>query len=266
VLSAALSQAPHCISALRVCSFALLATVTVAPTSTHASSPKRPPLRACGTGQLRGAPRFSASVLLQGRFTYRETTAGKDTNTFTLEIRRRVDGTWLFTGEGAGQRWEAITDSAFRPRSAGLSMLRHGRPYGFQLRYVDDSVFAFETKYDSAHNPIKERTSAAIHGTTTDQRIDWASLMASDLAVGQSAAYTVYDPATGSSELTASASEGPTLASPDGPRATIKLDYTICKAETRESYTVFSTKESPRKMLREDMRGNIVSELVRIEP
>jgi hypothetical protein len=37
--------------------------------------------------------------------------------------------------------------------------------------------------YDSANGPIKERTSAAIRGVTTDQRIDWASLMASDLAV-----------------------------------------------------------------------------------
>jgi hypothetical protein len=120
-------------------------------------------------------------------------------------------------------------------------------------------------KYDSAFNPIKERTAAAIRGTTIDQRIDWASLMASDLTAGQSATYRVFDPATGSSELTASASEGPTLASPDGPRATIKLDYTICKAGERESYTVYSTRESPRTMLREDMRGNVVSELVRIE-
>ena len=62
------------------------------------------------------------------------------------------------------------------------------------------------------------------------------------------------------------ASDGPTLPSPDRPRATIKLDYTICKAGKSESYTVFSTKESPRKMLREDMRGDVVSELVRIEP
>jgi hypothetical protein len=30
--------------------------------------------------------------------------------------------------------------------------------------------------------------------------------------------------------------------------------------------TVFSTKKSPRTMLREDMRGDIVSELVRVEP
>jgi hypothetical protein len=145
-------------------------------------------------------------------------------------------------------------------------MLRHGRPYGFQLRYAGDSVFTLATKNDSARGPIEERTSAAVRGTTIDQRIDWASLMASDLVVGQTTAYSVYDPATGSSLLSASASEGPTLASPEGPRATVRLDYTICKAGTRESYTVFSTKESPRRMLREDMRGNIVSELARIEP
>jgi hypothetical protein len=245
---------------------AVVTAVVVALASAHAAAPEPSPLHACGADPRRGAPHFSASTLLEGRFIYRETTAGKDTGTFTLEIRRRAGGTWRFTGEGGGQRWEAITDSAFRPRSSELSMRRHGRPYGFQLRYADDSVFALEMKYDSAYNPIKERTSAAIHGTTIDQRIDWASLMASDLAVGQSATYTVYDPATGSSQLTASASEGPALASPDGAHATIKLEYTICKAGERESYTVYSTKESPRRMLREDMRGTVVSELVRIEP
>ena len=251
--------------ALLLSALALLATPAISTRTARATTIAPLTSVPCSADAHLAAPHFSASTLRQGRFAYRLAT-GKDTSTFTLEIRRRADGTWRFTGDGSGQHWEAISDSAFRPRSSELSMQRHGHPYGFQLRYAGDSVFALVTKYDSASGPIKERISTEMHGTTIDQRIDWASLMASDLAIGQSAAYSVYDPATGSSQLTASASDGPTLESPGGPRATVKLDYTICKAGESESYTVFATKESPRMMLRENLRGSIVAKLVRIEP
>ncbi|HMI58042.1 MAG TPA: hypothetical protein VK511_08340, partial [Gemmatimonadaceae bacterium] len=238
---------------------------TISRHSARAAS-ATPSASPCDADPQQSAPRFSANTLREGRFVYRETVAGKDTSTFTIEIRKRADDTWRFTGEGSGQRWEAITDSAFRPRSAMLSMTRHGHPYEFHLRYTGESVFALVSRYDSAANPIKDSSAAAIRGATIDQRIDWASLMASDLATGRSAAYAVYDPATESSRLTASASDGPTLASPEGPRATIKLNYTICKAGKSESYTVFATKGSRRMMVREDLRGDIVAELVRVEP
>ncbi|HEV7705158.1 MAG TPA: hypothetical protein VGO46_12740 [Gemmatimonadaceae bacterium] len=243
---------------LATCACAI-ASIAAASTSVRVPAP-------CDAESRQPAPHIRASTLRQGRFVYRETVAGKDTSTFTLEIRRRADGTWRFTGEGSGQRWESITDADFHPRSAMLSMSRHGRPYEFHLRYTGDSAFAVVTRVDSAEHAISDSSAALIRGPTIDQRIDWASLMASDLGEGNSAAYEVYDPATGSSRLTASASSGPTIASPDGPHATIKLDYTICKAGKSESYTVFATKGRERTMLREDLRGDIVAELVRVEP
>jgi len=251
--------------ATSVAAIALIATAIVSRHSAHAAI-VRPAVSPCDANPSQSAPHFSAKTLREGRFVYRETVAHKDTSTFTIEIRRRADDSWRFTGEGSGQRWEAITDSLFRPRSAMLSMSRHGRPYEFHLRYAGDSVFALVSSVDSAANAIKDSSAAAIRGATIDQRIDWASLMASDLGAGSSAAYSVYDPATGSSQLAASASNGPTLASPDGPRATIKLDYIICKAGKSESYSVFATKGPQRMMVREDLRGDIVAELVRVEP
>jgi hypothetical protein len=51
-----------------------------------------------------------------------------------------------------------------------------------------------------------------------------------------------------------------------GWHATITLSYTICKGEEAEDYTVYATTDSARVMLREEMRGNVVAELVRIDP
>jgi hypothetical protein len=252
--------------AMCIGAIALVAAAIASRHSAYAAAIAPPSASPCDADSNQSAPHFSANSLREGRFVYRETVAHKDTSTFTLEIRRRTDDTWRFTGEGSGQRWEAITDSLFRPRSAMLSMTRHGRPYEFHLRYTHDSVFALVSSVDSAANAHKDSSAAAIPGATIDQRIDWASLMASDLGAGKSAAYSVYDPATGSSHLAASASNGPTLASPDGPLATIKLGYAICKAGKSESYTVFATKGSRRMMVREDLRGDIVAELVRVEP
>jgi hypothetical protein len=211
-------------------------------------------------------PAFLANTLRQGRFVYRETSANGDTGTFTLEIRRLGGGTWQFTGDGSGQHWEAVTDSAFAPRRSELSITRHGRPYGFQLKYAGDSIHTIEMSFDSAGNVVKKHGSTTIAGTTIDQRIDWASLMSSDLAAGESTNYRVFDLSTGSSELFATASAGPTLPGPGGPRPTVKLDYTICKMGKPESYAVYATTELPRVMLREDLRGNVVSELINIEP
>jgi hypothetical protein len=253
-------------AAIMIGTGALVATTALSRHTAHASAFASPALAPCDADSHQPAPRFSAGSLREGRFVYRETVAGKDTSTFTLEIRRRAVDTWGFTGEGSGQRWEAITDSTFHPRSAMLSMTHRGRPYEFHLRYSGDSAFARVTRDDSSAHQIEVSSAEAVHGVTIDQRIDWASLMASDLAEGESATYSVYDPGTSSSRLRASASAGPTLSGPEGNRATTKLDYTICKAGKSESYTVFATKGRQRIMLREDLRGDIVAELVRIQP
>jgi hypothetical protein len=127
-------------------------------------------------------------------------------------------------------------------------------------------VRALETMQDSAGATIERRSSAAMALPTIDQRIDWASLMASDLSTEGVVSYEVFDPATGSSRLLASAMEGPTMNRLGAYHRTLALSYTICKGAKFEDYTVYATKDSARVMLREDMRGDMISELVRIEP
>lgn len=222
--------------------------------------------RECSAVAEAGSPHFNAATLRQGRFVYREITAGKDTGVFTLEIRRRPDGTWRFTGDGGGQHWESVADAHFRPRRAELSFLRKGRPYRMRLVYDTHSVRALETLQDSTGATIEKRSSAVIAPLTIDQRIDWASLMASDQSMDGVVRYHVFDPTTGSSTLIASATEGPTMNRLGAFHPTIALGYTICKAGKAEDYTVYATRDSARVMLREDMRGNVVSDLVRIEP
>ena len=46
----------------------------------------------------------------------------------------------------------------------------------------------------------------------------------------------------------------------------LRFDYTICKREHVEEYTMYATNETPRYVLREDMPNGLVSELIRIEP
>jgi hypothetical protein len=212
------------------------------------------------------SPRFNAATLRQGRFVYREIVAEKDTGIFTLEIRRRPGGTWRFTGEGGGQHWESIADADFRPRSAELSLRRKGRPYRMRLDYSARSVRARETQQDSTGAIIEKRSSRALQPPTIDQRIDWASLMASDVSENGVYSFQVFDPASGSSTLLASGSRGPTMNRLGGWHATMALSYTICKGEEAEDYTVYATTDSARVMLREEMRGNVVAELVRIDP
>jgi hypothetical protein len=50
-----------------------------------------------------------------------------------------------------------------------------------------------------------------------------------------------------------------------GDALALRLDYSICKRERLEQYTVYATRETPRYMLREDMPNGLVSELLRIE-
>jgi hypothetical protein len=207
---------------------------------------------------------FDNSRLRQGRFTYRLTMHNKPLGDFVIEIRRQPDGRWRFTADGVGfdQHWEAVAGRDMTPVRASLEMKPKGRPYRLTVAYAGGAATGTEHK-DGVDHPIRD----TIRGHTVDQRIDWAAMMALGLPPGQRAAFEVYDPATGSSRLLAAASTAPDMAGPEGRRAMVRLNYRICKAgEAPEDYTVFATRAEPRVMLREDMRGEIVSTLIRIEP
>jgi hypothetical protein len=128
---------------------------------------------------------FDAARLREGRFTYRVTAAGKPQGSFVVTIRRQPDGTYRFTGDAIGfnQHWESVTTARFEPIRALLMLTRHGQPYRMELIYGNNGVSATEITGDpAAPAAVVKKTAAPLTtGPTIDQRIDWASVMASDL-------------------------------------------------------------------------------------
>lgn len=212
---------------------------------------------------------FDAERLREGRFTYRLTVSGKPQGSFVVSIRRQPDGTYRFTGDAIGfnQHWESVTTAHFEPVSALVVLIRRGQPYRMELVYGNSGVSAIETTGDPAAPVSVTKTTVPLTtGPTIDQRIDWASVMASDLTLNQRARYYVYDALTASSRLFATASAVPAMHSPLGMHEVIRLDYRIEKAGGDEAYSVYATRETPRMMLREDLRDDEVSELEKVEP
>jgi hypothetical protein len=213
------------------------------------------------------APAFDANKLREGRFTYDLTDDGRPARRFVLTIRRTADGSVKITGEAEGvdQRWESQASRSFAPQRAELSLSRRGEPYHMELAYHAGRVTVVET---TGRAPQARRTErqASVGRATVDQRVDWASVMATTLLPGHAAAYRVFDALTGSSVLTVHAEHAGTLSSPIGDRPAFRLEYQVCKRGAPESYVVYATRETPRFMLREELRGHEVSILSRVEP
>ena len=222
----------------------------------------------CEAGPAATSPTFDAARLREGRFTYDLSVDGKHAAQFVLTIRRQADGSWRFTGDELGfdQHWEAVTDPAFRPKSALLTLKRRGQPYRMELTYGDGKVSALETEGKLAAGKAPAPVSSAIEPVTVDQRIDWASMMAADLSPGTQAAYHVFDAMTGSSRLFAVAEDAPAMDGPLGRQAAVKLSYRICKDGEPEPYVVWATRSLPRVMLREELRGHEAAVLIKVEP
>jgi hypothetical protein len=216
----------------------------------------------------RNPPSFDASRMREGRFTYDLTEDGSAAGQFVLTIRRQPNGTWKLTGDAIGfeQHWDAVTTAQFKPLRATLIMRRQDQPYRMELRYNAEHVTAIEiTSNGAATQSHKSRTEKS-PAATVDQRIDWASMLASDLVPGQTAGFYVFDALTGSSPLCASASRAPRMSSPLGDQNVIRFDYRVNKRGETEAYTVYATDAIPRVMLREDLRGHEVAILSRVEP
>lgn len=226
--------------------------------------PSSTPAVECAAPAPTAPPRFDAGRLKQGRFTYDMTILGKAAGQFVLSIRREGKDRWRFTGDATGfdQHWEAVTTRRFAPVSALLTLKRKGQPYRMELSYGAEEVTARETTGGETRT-----TKSPIAPLTVDQRIDWASMMASDLAAGTAGSWSVFDAMTGSSRLLAGAAAIPAMDGPLGRQAAVRLDYSICKAgRPAETYRVYATRALPRVMLREDLREEEVSVLVKAEP
>jgi hypothetical protein len=207
-------------------------------------------------------PTFDASRLKEGRFTYRTTLKGESLGETVIEIRR-VGAQFLISMNAAEieQGWEAKVEKSFAPVSASLSMRGKKGPYAMTLQYSGKNITG-EEREAGVTRPVN----VATKGLVIDQRVDWASMMAATAPSGRAIAMRVFDPPTGLSDMVGKVGGLQSMSGAWGDVPALRLDYTICKREHVEEYTVYATNETPRTMLREDMPNGLVSELIRIEP
>jgi hypothetical protein len=222
-----------------------------------AAAPACPPTKGADS-----KPAFDATLLKEGRFIYRTTLKGESLGETALEIRRA--GAYFVVSMNApkiSQAWKATVERSFTPLSASLEMLGRNGPYVMSLKYAGSRVTG-ETREGGFTLSVNE----SVEGRVIDQRVDWAAMMASKAPAGSSIAMRVFDPSTGLSEMLGRIGETRSMRGAWGEATALRLDYTICKRDHLEEYTVYATSKTPRYMLREDMPNGLVSELIRIEP
>jgi hypothetical protein len=222
-----------------------------------AAGPACPPV-----GGANPHPTFDAHLLKEGRFTYRTTLKGESLGETVIEIRRVGEHVRIsMSAPKIAQSWNATVERSFAPLSASLAMRGKKGAYEMKLRYAGAKITG-EEREAGVTRPVD----ALAEGVVIDQRVDWAAMMASTAPAGGTLAVRVFDPSTGSSEMLGKIGGTQPLSGAWGELTARRLDYTICKRDHLEEYTVYATRETPRYMLREDMPNGLVSELVRVEP
>ena len=207
-------------------------------------------------------PTFDATLLKEGRFIYHTTLKGESLGETAIEVRRAgAQFVITMSAPKIAQAWKATVAPSFAPLSASLQMRGRKGPYAMELKYMGRSITG-EEREGGVTRPV----SASMEGVVIDQRVDWAAMMASKAPTDSSIAVRVFDPSTGLSQMLGKIGGTQSMRGAWGEVAALRLDYTICKREHLEEYTVYATRETPRYMLREDMPNGLVSELVRIEP
>jgi hypothetical protein len=234
---------------------ALITCVLVART-VHGAGPACPSAAGADTH-----PVFDAALLKEGRFTYRTTLKGKLLGETLLEVRRIGTSYRIsMSAPEIAQSWQATVEKSFAPLTASLSMQGKKGAYTMNLSYAGAKITG-EEREAGVTRPVNARA----EGVTIDQRVDWASMIAVKSPERGALALKVFDPGSGSSEMLGRIGEAQPLSGAWGDATALRLDYTICKREHLEQYTVYATQEAPRYMLREDMPNGLVSELIRIQ-
>ena len=203
---------------------------------------------------------LDATNLRQGQFTYQLSVKGKLIGTTVIEIRQHTPAEFhiRFDSKDVQQSWSSTFTKGFEPIAAELHMPGRKEPYHMTLRYSASAVSGEETR-GTQTAPV----SAAISRQVIDQRVDWAAMMATEFT-GNAASFDVYDPGTGLSRLTATKLPAKAMDGVLGRQRAIDLHYTIQKKDHAESYVVYATASAPRVMLREDMPGDLVAELIAV--
>lgn len=217
-------------------------------------------------------PGFDAARLRTGTFTYRDSLDGKPGTLSTTTITQLADGTYRFTADFPAfeQSWETVATRGMAPVATTLKMrTREGRHYVMTLKYAGSKVSGEAVTSPSADERLPgqdQSVAGEITPDTVDQRIDWATVMAADWKPGESFEFEVYDAKTGSSRVHCEVSDAGTLDTALGAIHAYKLRYVVDKASGSEAYAVYASAAFPRVMLREDLRGDLVTTLVAAKP
>lgn len=207
-----------------------------------------------------------------GFFEYRDSDHSKQVGSSTITIQRIVGSGNLKLvdkaefGEGFSgfhsQRWEVVTSAEFRPILARLAFLRGDEVSPvFELKYQSGKATGF---VEDSTEGSKQTVDAPVPSGVVDQRIDWAAILASDLKTGEQIEFSVFDPVTGISSVTAEVGPSEELRVPAGTFSAFRVDYHMQKPRGTEHYRLFVSTKLPRLMLREDFPNGVVSELVMI--
>ena len=191
-----------------------------------------------------------------------------DAGTATISIAR-IDGRTLrfhndVTGESR-QTWESIATTSFEPMSVTLGLGPDDDPSSsMSLTYQGQAVSGTATRVDRVKGKMTNRVSAELPADTVDQRIDWAVMVAAPSTAGEVIVFSVYDPWTGISRVTARIGRAETVTVPAGTFPAHSVIYRVEKSRGTEQYQVWVSEDAPRFMVREDFPNGASTELSRI--
>jgi hypothetical protein len=220
--------------------------------------------------------RPDARRLSIGHFEYRDSYHGRNVGAGTITIRKAPGSatTYDFSSEAtfsrefsgfSSQRWECVTTSMLEPISATLSF-GDGKdnPPVFDLKYRSGRVTGFAVSRKASDAGAKRLVDAALTADTFDQRIDWATVLASDLTAGQQFRFNVYDPSTGVSRVEAQVGPPERVQVPAGSFDAYRVIYRVAKSSETEKFELLASRDAPRMLIREDFQNGVVTELVAV--
>ena len=150
---------------------------------------------------------------------------------------RRDAESYRFANEVTGQfrqSWESIASARLEPRSATLGLgASDNKARTMRLVYKGHSVRGMTTKTDSKPGVQTADVSARLPRDIVDQRIDWAALMSAAWQPGGTIRFSVYDPWTGTSPVTARIVGNEEVRVPAGAFAALHIVYRIEKKGAR---------------------------------
>lgn len=210
-----------------------------------------------------------------GQFQYQDTDHGKKVGGGTIAVRHvphsaNYDFSAFSPQAMRGfdsQRWECVTTPALQPVSAILTFGRVGEnPPVFDLHYNFRHVTGFVVNRKQPRKGEKRSVDAVLPVDTFDQRVDWATVLASSLVPGREFEFNVYDPSIGVSHVTVRVASPERIQVPAGSFEVYPVSYRIDKKTGTEQYQIWAARDLPRFLVREKFPNGIVSELIAIRP